>query len=670
MDNSRNNINRSHRRSSTAPRRSEAESSRAGAVRRSDTNNARRNRGSRKESAKKEPKMSLGKRIASYFLSGFGILILNIGFILFMSTFWILKQFGDLSIYEIVFTMSDSLKGAANVGTLVKSYLLMCGIAEVLFLIVSIWVVVLLRTKGRIRISPVVVMTMLGLMMGMWTYIRLNHTYKIQEYVQSYDIPAEKAPIKENYTDATTADIVFPEKKRNLIYIFLESMEMTYSDVDHGGAFSDDYLPNLTQLALENECFSGHDGQLNGGVTMEGSTWTTGAVFSQTSGIPLISDIGGNSYSTQDSMFPSLTTLGDMLQYEGYKNYYYCSNEAQFGGIQLYLTTHGQYEIFDWQVAADTGYIPDGYYVWWGFEDELMFPKAKEKLEELGQSDEPFNFTMITCDTHFEDGYVCDLCENNWGDQYANVISCSDRQVSSFIKWIMEQDFYENTTIVISGDHLTMDSDFCAYVPDSYQRRVYTCIINPAVQPENDTRRQFTTLDMYPTVLGALGVQIKDNRLGLGTNLFSSVPTLIEELGYDGLSERIRNSSTYFKELSGIGMNETVVDRLHWTTAIGLDTDYDGNTVFAIDTHEEIDCRSVSEVRVEFYDPGSGELAYTLYPEQVDTSERYSRFESVVDADSFAWQTYNVKMYFTVRGEEFEVYAEDGCTLTYRDSWW
>lgn len=67
---------------------------------------------------------------------------------------------------------------------------------------------------------------------------------------------------------------------------------------------------------------------------------------------------------------------------------------------------------------------------------------------------------MLTVDTHFTDGYLCDLCDDEYDDQYSNVMACSSKQVAEFVEWVQEQDFYENTTIVISGDHLTMDSDY------------------------------------------------------------------------------------------------------------------------------------------------------------------------------------------------------------------
>lgn len=45
--------------------------------------------------------------------------------------------------------------------------------------------------------------------------------------------------------------ITFPDKKKNLIYIYLESMEMTYSDIENGGGFTYNLIPELTKLAEE-----------------------------------------------------------------------------------------------------------------------------------------------------------------------------------------------------------------------------------------------------------------------------------------------------------------------------------------------------------------------------------------------------------------------------------
>ena len=167
---------------------------------------------------------------------------------------------------------------------------------------------------------------------------------------------------------------------------------------------------------------------------------------------------------TQDSFFPGVTTLGDILSDAGYTQTLLIGSEAQFGGRKLYFQEHGNYEMEDYSYAIENGLIPSDYKVWWGYEDQKLFEFAKEKLLQLSQGDEPFNLTMLTVDTHFEDGYVCEQCPTEYDTQYSNVMACSSRQVGEFLKWIQQQDFYENTTIVISGDHPTMDSDYCAEI--------------------------------------------------------------------------------------------------------------------------------------------------------------------------------------------------------------
>ena len=132
------------------------------------------------------------------------------------------------------------------------------------------------------------------------------------------------------------------------------------------------------------------------------------------------------------------------------------------------------------------------------------------------------------------------VSEKQYGDDhYGMVIDCSSSRVSEFIDWIKEQPFYENTTIILSGDHLTMDSDFCENIDEDYQRSTYNAILNSPILPVHEKNRIFTTMDMFPTTLASLGAVIDGDRLGLGTNLFSDKPTLAEELGFDELNRQL-----------------------------------------------------------------------------------------------------------------------------------
>ena len=307
---------------------------------------------------------------------------------------------------------------------------------------------------------------------------------------------------QKEYVRPEEANIELPEEKRNLIYIFLESMETTYYSTQDGGLSQYDLIPEISRLAKENVNFSDTD------------------------------KLGG-AYS-----------IGQVLQKNGYHNYLLLGSDATFGGRRNLFKQHGNYEIWDFESARAENKADEQ--IWLGFTDDQLFDYAKEKVAYLAEQNEPFNFTMLTADTHFPDGYKCKDCPDKWDEQYKNVISCSSERVGDFIKWLQKQDFYDNTTIVISGDHLTMQSDFFELEEwQDYQKKVLNLIINPAVEVEN-TNRSYSTMDLYPTTLAALGANIEENKLGLVTNLFSSEKTLIEKYGVEYVNNELMKVSRFY----------------------------------------------------------------------------------------------------------------------------
>lgn len=94
----------------------------------------------------------------------------------------------------------------------------------------------------------------------------------------------------------------------------------------------------------------------------------------------------------------------------GYSQTLMIGSDAEFGGRKLFYEKHGDYNIIDYKYALENNMIPYGYNVWWGYEDKRLFDFAKEELTDLAAQDEPFNLTLLTADTHFEDGYKCEDC--------------------------------------------------------------------------------------------------------------------------------------------------------------------------------------------------------------------------------------------------------------------
>ena len=462
---------------------------------------------------------------------------------------WALSFWADLTMDEIVYHLTTPLEGTGE-DIMMKFYTLALLPALAVLALVCVTIVVIRRKRERWYGRALAVVFVLSLIVvGMSTGYAWNNL-KIDEYLKNQSITSSF--IEENYVDPNAVTLTFPKTKRNLIYIFLESFETTFTDKANGGGFDFNCIPEMTELAQKYEDFSGTSKKLNGGHVLPGTTFTMGGMFGQSSGLPLqvglkaqVLDNHGamNEMYTQEHFFPGITTLGDILEAEGYHNVLFIGSEAVFGGRKLYYTEHGNYEIDDFWYAVNRNWL-EGKENSWGYGDWRLFLQAKERLKELSAEDQPFNLTMLTLDTHFENGIRCKYCEFEYpGNSYADVYSCSSRQLSEFISWCQDQDWYENTTIILSGDHTTMDSDFCNGVDKEYPRKTFTCYINADVEPEDAAReRSFTTMDNFPTTLAAMGVKIEGDRLGLGTNLFSSQDTLYETYGKEMDAELSRRS--------------------------------------------------------------------------------------------------------------------------------
>ena len=509
----------------------------------------------------KKPKI---KSIGYGFYCILMIIISVLGFILYNLGNWVLDTWGLLSIDEIIFHLKVPLDGTNS--DVVLDGINACVPLAVLVLFLSIFLIIGLRNKhGKCMIALFLVAVIACGSAGRAAY-EVYDELDVKEYLVSQK--EESHFIEQNYVDPRTTKITFPDKKRNLIYIYLESMESTFASKGDGGGLDFNCIPELTTLAEENTNFSNSD-KLGGGYPAYGGTWTMAGIFSQTSGIPIKNseqtDDVNATLAEQSSFSSQARNLEDILADEGYNQCFMIGSDATFGGRRAYFESHGKgkTEICDYNTAKENGQIPEDYYVWWGYEDQKLFANAQEKLTELSSKDEPFNFTMLTVDTHFEDGYVCEQCQNEFCDnQYANVMACSSRQVDAFVKWIQQQPFYENTTIVISGDHLTMDSDFCNDVSEDYERSVYNVFINLPegldTSFEKTHNREFATLDMFPTTLAAMGVTIEGDRLALGVNLFSDEQTLTEQYGRKGLDKELMKKSKFYDML----INDVDIDAL------------------------------------------------------------------------------------------------------------
>ncbi len=468
-----------------------------------------------------------GKLIAS-------AVILFLGNVIFFLTIWLLRQYENVCFDQFLYQIKSSAKGADN-SLVLSGFLYMGGFSSLLTLAEILLYMPLKKFLSKAVLPIVLVCLVLsisffGFKLDAFTYIASTNT------------PSQF--FEENYVNPDDVKIEFPENKRNLVFIFAESMENTYASIQDGGQFKDNYIKELTDLSKQNINFSNTQG-LGGFRVYDGTSWTAGGMFSATAGITIKVPVSTTAYARSDNFMSGAVTLGDILGKNGYSQTIIMGSDAEFANRDLYFNN---YKVLDVNSYKDNGKLPRDYKKWWGFEDKKLFEFAKDEIEILSESDKPFNLTLLTADTHFPNGYFCEECRNKYDEQYSNVISCSSRQINEFVEWLKGQPFYENTTVIIVGDHLTMDPEYMKNISKDYQRTVYNCIINSAVLPENEKERQFAAFDLLPTTVASLGAAIEGDRLGLGTNLFSSEQTLTEKYGYEYSNKELMKKSDYYKK--------------------------------------------------------------------------------------------------------------------------
>lgn len=487
-------------------------------------------------------------------------------FILFLaeaSCKWFLSTFGEMDFSIVVYQLFSPMEGTS--AGILNDYIAACLYPSVartiaVFLVYVFWEVVtrkicidigirLFKKSWKLHVSHKgervikhvgISICMIALLIGLSNKMI---TMGVPAYLE--EVSQDSTLFEDYYVDPDNVAVDFPERKRNLLLIYMESMEATYASTDAGGAKEINYIPELTKLANENISFSDND-KLGGAHNYAGG-WTIAGLLASSSGVPYKLPIEGNSGGEYETFLPGLITLGEILEKEGYANYFMCGSDATFGGRRAFYDQHGDYMILDYAKAIENEIIPSDYLEYWGMEDEKLYSFAKQQLSNIAQEGKPFNFTMLTVDTHHPVGYACSLCQDQYGDQFANAISCASRQVYEFIMWCQEQEWYEDTTIIITGDHLSMNNTFWDDIGD-YERNVYNCFINvpEGIYPVQSKNREFSALDLFPTILASLDTRIEGDRLGLGTNLFSDEPTLPEMLGREKFEKELKLYSKYY----------------------------------------------------------------------------------------------------------------------------
>ena len=351
--------------------------------------------------------------------------------------------------------------------------------------------------------------------------------------------PVNSELYRNHFINPDSMQINLSDAPKNVIVILLESMETNFTK----------YTPEIKTLEQQSTNLA------PGGESVSGTSWTIAGITGKLCGIPLNMPMGIDEYLGKlPTYLPGAKCLMNILSDKNYNQIYMQGSSGDFTQKRTFWTVHGNVAVHDIEYYKTIGKIPNDYNVFWGFEDRKLYRFAKDELDGLYKLNKPFALYMLTIDTHQPEGYVDSVCAIEFKSiegKLPKAIRCSSKQLYDFIAWTKTQPWYENTIISVMGDHTQPRLSIKAGVPKSDSLYWTNFIVNSA-NKTSIRERQYSSFDMFPTLLEAMGFELKHRGLALGRSLFSDSLTMLEIYGRKTLDSLLRErSEQYDKFLFG-----------------------------------------------------------------------------------------------------------------------
>lgn len=322
---------------------------------------------------------------------------------------------------------------------------------------------------------------------------------------------------EEQYANPEEITFTFPKQKRNLILIYLESFEQNFANKEF---YEQNLIPNLKNLQNDKNHAENYQ-------NLPGATYSIAAIVASHCGIPLRFSPNRDIYATH-FFLPQAVCFPEILRQNGYQTTIVKAADITFTQADLFAKSHGYEKALGVDEILKT--YPEAEHpkrrgTFGGVSDETLFDYAQKELKNFDK-DKPFLLTLFTLDTHTPTTHRNPECKAVFNDK-RDAFLCTDQTVAKFISWLKTSPYWENTTIVLQGDHLLPSRIPTKGRP---KRAIYNAFLN---LPENlsiDKNKPFSSYDMAPSILESLNIKLSARAFGLGRSLFSQSPTLAETL--------------------------------------------------------------------------------------------------------------------------------------------
>lgn len=341
-----------------------------------------------------------------------------------------------------------------------------------------------------------------------------------------------------------------PKNKKNVILVYLESLESTYEFLDQTASAYSLIKPLMKDAVIGNNI-----------AQTIGSKYTTAGMVSSQCGVPLL-PMGLNNaiFERKDSnleiddFYKNIECLSDKLSEEGYNLSFMNGADARKYSKRSFLRSHGYTRIFDEHAVTEEERL--GRDNLWGLNDEILYENLRKEIDFLASQQKPFLLSYLTISTHGPNGYLDSDCAylGNQTSQIPAAIQCSINKLTAFYSYIHKKGLAENTIFVVMSDHLARKNTLGRDLTKQKNRKNLFFVKgagNPLI-----SNKPASALDIYPTILELLGYEIKDNRANMGVSLFSKNKTLIETFGSAQQLNRRFHSNHALGEFLWLGPTE------------------------------------------------------------------------------------------------------------------
>lgn len=368
----------------------------------------------------------------------------------------------------------------------------------------------------------------------------------------SSELAAIENYIETNYVEPNS-EMFGVAKGRNVILVSLESIQ---SFVINNDVYGQEITPFLNDFIKDSYYFDNFYHQTAQGKTSDSEFIVENSMYGLSRGAVFFTHSGN-----------TLNAMANQLRDMGYYTSAMHANNKSFWNRDIMYEAIGYdyyYSAADYEITPENSKEP------WGMKDKYFFEQSVDKMKMMRQ---PFYTKMITLTNHHpfhldEEDKLIPEYDSNSGtfNRYFTTVRYMDEALKEFIQELKDQGIYENSIIVLYGDHYGISENHNEAM-QQYLGKEVTPFVNadlqkvpfiihiPGVTDEGNGSVISTVsgqIDVKPTLLNLIGIDTRGD-IQFGGDVFSEEHpnTVIFRDGSFITQEYVFTNNTCFSAISG-----------------------------------------------------------------------------------------------------------------------